>query len=113
MLFYISYSCGCGNNEEIISANNYNKAEKYAYNCAIEEYESYEGLHGIRSFSDILEDEFGIIAGEDENAEDYYCEAEEIYNEEVENTISYSVEPYNEKEHSWLLESQNGEAYEI
>lgn len=112
MLFYISYSCGCGNNEEIISANNYNKAEEYAYNCAIEEYESYEGLHGIRSMGDVLEDEFGV-SFTDDNADDYYEEALDIYNEEVENTISYSVEPYDEKEHSWLLESQNGEAYEI
>ena len=112
MLFYISYSCGCGNNEEIISANNYNEAEEYAYNCAIEEYKSYEGLHGIRSMGDVLENEFDV-SFTDDNADDYYEEALDIYNEEVENTISYSVESYDEKEHSWLLESQNGEAYEI
>ena len=112
MLFYISYSCGCGDNEEIISANNFNEAEQYAYTRAVEEYESYEGLHGIRSMGDILEDEFGVFFGDD-NADDFYEAAQDIYNEEVENIISYSVKPYNEKEYSWLLEFQNNKAYEI
>lgn len=113
MLFYIYYSCGCGNNEEIISASSRAEAEKYAYICAREDYESYEGLHGVRSFGEILEDEFGIIDGEDENAEDFYEEAEEIYNEEIENTISYGVKTYDEGEHGWLLKSQENEPYEI
>ena len=110
MLFYIYYSCNCGENEEVISAKNYNEAEEYAYNCAKEEYRSYEGYHGIRSFSDILEEEFGVKI---EDAEDFYDEADSIYNQEIEDTISYSVEDYDKEKHSWILESQNGKPYEI
>lgn len=111
MLYYINYSCGCGKNEEIISAKQIEDAVNYAYIHAIREYESYEGLHGVRSFIDILEEEFNISI-ENEEAEDYYEQAQEIYDEEVENTISYSVEEYDEEKHGWLLEEQ-GTAYEI
>lgn len=60
MLYYINYSCGCGENEEIISAKQIEDAINYAYINAIREYRSYEGLHGIRNFIDILEEEFNI-----------------------------------------------------
>lgn len=110
MLYYINYSCGCGENEEIISVKQKEDAVNYAYMHAIREYNSYEGSCGIRSFADILEEEFSISI-EDEEAEDYEL-AQEIYSEEVENTISYSVEEYDEEKHSWLLEEQ-GTAYEI
>jgi hypothetical protein len=59
------------------------EAEKTAYQLAIEEYESYEGLHGLRTTSDIME--------EDEVDED---EAEEIYNQEREDWLDYYVKPY-------------------
>lgn len=111
MLYYVSYSCGCGENCEIVSANSKEDVDNYVYQQAIEEYEFYEGLHGIRSFVDILEEEFNVSI-EDEEAEDYYEEAQEIYDEEVENTIFYLVEEYNEEKHGWLLEEQ-GMAYEI
>lgn len=111
MLYIINYGCGCGENNEVISASSLEVAEEYAYQRAIEEYESYEGLHGIRSFIDILEEEFNISV-EDEEAEDYYEQAQEIYDEEVENTISYSAEEYDEEKHGWLLEEQ-GTAYEL
>lgn len=60
MLYYINYSCGCGENEEIISAKQIEDAVNYVYINTIREYRSYEGLHGIRSFIDILEEEFNI-----------------------------------------------------
>lgn len=39
MLYYINYSCGCGDNEEIISANSRDSADIYA---ALKEGETYE-----------------------------------------------------------------------
>lgn len=108
MLYYINHSCGCGNNEEIILASSFEEVENYAYQQAVEGYESYEGLHGIRGISDIIAEEFI----EEEMTEEDYEEADEIYREEVENNISYSVEEYDEEKHGWLLEEQ-GMAYEI
>jgi len=63
-------------NEEIIEAKNQEEADRIAYELAIETYESYEGIHGIRNIDDIIEDE-------DVSTEEAY----EIYWEEVETTI--------------------------
>lgn len=56
-------------------------AEQAAYEAAVEEYESYEGYYGIRSWED-LADEEGL---------DYEDEINELYNEERENWIEYHV----------------------
>jgi hypothetical protein len=56
-------------------------AEDYAYEEACAIYESYEGLHGLRSVADIISEE-----GFSEE------EAEDAYNEEREGWISYYVE---------------------
>ena len=109
MLYYINYSCGCGENNEVVSASSLEVAEEYAYQRAIKEYESYEGLHGIRSYSDICAEDFV----EDEMTDEDYDEAEEIYREEKENTISYGVVPFdnNITEHTDALEEMG--VYEI
>lgn len=60
-------------------------AEDYAYQLAVQEYESYEWLHGLRTVQDIM-DEDGI---DDEG------DAEQIYNEEREGWLDYWVEPFN------------------
>ena len=57
------------------------EAEKLARQRAVEEYESYEGLHGIRDVESIME--------EDEVSEE---EVMEVYVEEVESWIDYRVE---------------------
>lgn len=98
MLYIINYSCGCGENSEVVSTSSLEVAKEYAYLRAIEEYESYEGTHGIRGFVDILKEEFNVSV-EDEKAEDYYERAQDIYNEEVESKISYSAEEYDEEIH--------------
>ena len=109
MLYYINYSCGCGENDEVVSASSLEVAEEYAYQRAIEEYESYEGLHGIRGISDIIAEDFI----EEEMTEEDYDEAEEIYQEEKENTISYGVIPFDDNitEHTDTLEEMG--VYEI
>lgn len=56
-------------------------AEQYSYEMACEEYDSYAGMHGLRSIADIME--------EDELSELY---AEEAYNEEREGWLDYYVE---------------------
>ena len=59
------------------------QAEKEAYYAAIEEYDSYEGLHGLRTVDDIMEED-GI--------EDY-DEAQQVYNDERESWLDYYVKP--------------------
>lgn len=55
-----------------------NEAWEYAYDYAVEIYESYAGYHGIRTVEDIME--------EDEVDE---SEAIEIYQEEIEDWVEY------------------------
>ena len=99
MKFYVEYGCGCGSdNYMIVEAKDLAAADKFAYNQAIEEYESYEGYHGILDKEQVCE-EFGI---EDINSE----EAEIAYQEERESWLSYSAEEYDEEndEHVSALE---------
>lgn len=53
-------------------------AYEYAYDCAVEIYESYVGYHGLRTVEDIMEEE-----------EVNESEAIEIYQEEMEGWIDY------------------------
>lgn len=96
MKFYIKYGLGGGfggaNWEEDRKGNrivhefkNKKDAERYAYQMAIEEYQSYEGLHGLRTIDDIIEEE-----GVD------FDEAESIYNDEMESWLDYGVEEVKE-----------------
>jgi hypothetical protein len=71
---------------EVIMADSLEEADKEAYQRAIQEYEQYEGMHGLRSVDDIMEED-----------EVDYDEAEEIYNEEREGWIDYSAEPYSKE----------------
>ena len=66
------------------------EAEKAAYEYAIEEYESMEGMHGLRSYEQILE-ELIYEYGEDDISS-LENEAEQIYNEEMESWLDYHVE---------------------
>jgi len=81
--YKITYGLGgsFGENEEIVEFPNADMALKEAYYLAIQEYESYEGLHGIRSLSNIMEDE--------DCSEE---EAQIIYEDEIESVIDYWVE---------------------
>lgn len=62
-------------------------AVNYAYECALEEYQSYEGYHGIVSYGDIWEnpEDYGLEEGYTEE------DVDEIYQEEVESWITYYV----------------------
>lgn len=67
-----------------------------AYRCAVEEYQSYEGMHGILSWADCKE------ALQDDFTEDDIDEDEEMvndyYTEEIEGWIDYFIEPADENE---------------
>lgn len=56
------------------------KASEYAWEMAIESYESYEGLHGLRTTEEIKVDE-----------EVEFEEALEMYEEERESWLDYYV----------------------
>lgn len=62
-------------------------ASDVAFESAIEEYESYEGYHGLRDVGDIMEEE-----GVDEQ------EAYDIYIEERESWLDYYAVPTDEDE---------------
>lgn len=63
-----------------------------AYEYAKEYYEGYEGMYGLRSVSDIMEDD-GVSEEE----------AEEIWMEEREGWLDYEATPYDEEKHKDLL----------
>jgi hypothetical protein len=66
---------------DILEFTDTDSAEAYAYEVACEIYESYEGLHGLRSVANIISEEgFSEV------------EAEDAYNEEREGWISYYAE---------------------
>jgi len=82
MLFkiYAGLSGGFGGAKyiETLEFESRDDAEQYAYDCAVECYESYEGSHGLRTFDEIMEEE--------DVEED---EAIDIYNEEMEDWLEY------------------------
>lgn len=63
----------------------------YAYQMAIEEYQSYEGFHGILDWDDVAEQE-ELDPEEDEEAINV------AYQEEVESWIEYYAVPFDEDE---------------
>lgn len=74
---------GCESNDwEEIEAENEERATDEAYTAACEEYDRYDGMHGLRSVSQIMEEE-------DVNESD----AEEIWTEERESWLDYEVRP--------------------
>lgn len=84
--FYIRYALagGFGGVEnadwEKIDCNNLEEAESTAYQAACDEYDNYEGLHGLRTVEQIME--------EDELSEE---EAEEEWREEREGWLDYEA----------------------
>ena len=94
--FKITYSCGCGENEEYITAIDYDEALHFAYESAIEDYHCYEGYHGVRTVDEIAEELFGNESDDefiiDNLTDDQIAEAEIAYEEEIESTIDYYAE---------------------
>lgn len=96
--FYkITFSCGCGESEDFITAENYDNAMHYAYESAVEDYQSYEGYHGIPDAYDIAEEMFekDYDSLSDEELEAAY----EEYLQTIESWIDYSAEEISAEEY--------------
>ena len=72
-----------------VEYDNKEEATKAAYEYAVEEYQSYEGYHGLTSYNDIKENPEDYGLDEDPEAEDI----DEVYIEEVESWIEYYAIP--------------------
>lgn len=95
----IHYSCGCGDNEDFIIAPTHEAALDVAYECAVSDYHSYEGCHGVLSEADVAEDMFGDLYGDceeefdlDSLTDEQWAEVAERYHDEIEMAIDYWVE---------------------
>ncbi len=114
MEFLGTYGCTAAGSEYnvAIKASCKLKALNWCYESAVEERESYEGLHGIRSFKQIAEDEGYNL---EEMSPDEGLEIDELYQEEIESDISYNIIPFDEsnKEHMRVLHEQEGEFWEV
>ena len=86
-LYYTSVGGGvvCEGPEEFSSKN---KAVNEAYRLAVEDYETFEGYHGIPDFYDIRDDKEGYGLEEDASEDDCW----EVYREQRENWLDYWVE---------------------
>ena len=71
--------------------NDEDSATDYAYQMAVEEYQSYEGYHGILDWCDVAEQE-ELDPEENEEAIDA------VYREEIESWIEYYAIPFDEDE---------------
>lgn len=73
---------------ETVEVANEEEASQIAYEYAVEEYESYEGLYGLVSYGDIVDnpEEYGL--DEDCQNEEYLWEA---YEEERSTWLNYYV----------------------
>ena len=71
-----------------ILAEDINEATNYAYECAREEYEMYEGNRRIKSWSDVAFD-LGFNPDETDMTVEEEEEVSQTYNEEVEDWICY------------------------
>lgn len=81
---------------EVIQADEEIEALAYAHQKACDLYEIYEGLHGLRTISQIMEEE--DIDDEDQ-ALDYYIEERDFW-------LTYIVEPYS-KEYEAKVENSS------
>ena len=97
--YKIGYGCGCGDNEDYIIAASEKEACDIAYEAAIEDYESFEGLHGIRGMAEIAEEDFELELDQLEYSTGDYIAIEEAYIEEREGQLNYWAEEITEKEY--------------
>ena len=102
--FRITYGCGCGDNEEYMEFNSQQEAYEYAYQSALDDYESFEGLHGIRGMREIAEEDFDLDLDElDYNTADW-VDVEAAYFDERESQISYGAEEISAEEYMENME---------
>ena len=95
--FKIGYGCGCGDNEDYIIAASEADAIAIANEYAENDYESFEGLHGIRGMAEIAEEDYDVDL--DEVGTLLYEEIERVYLDERESQLDYWAEEITEREY--------------
>lgn len=95
-LFIIGYGLGGGfggiNDYEVVNSPDLETASKDAYDRAVDEYESFEGMHGLETYESIKE----RLEEEGEPFDD--SDIDEIYNEELESWLEYTCFPWSKEE---------------
>ena len=113
MKFFGIYGCSAVDSiyNIAIEARDAESALKFCYDYAVEDRDSYEGFHGIKSWADIAEDE-GFTVGEMSQAETEYIDG--LYADSIESDIIYYVEPFdiNNEEHLKALKEQECEFWQ-
>ena len=76
---------------QTVEAENIDEACQAAHELAIEEYQSYEGYHGIMNWGDCYEDlvESGFIDEESMTEAEIHEYVDDMYQEEIESWIEY------------------------
>ena len=88
--FRIGYGCGCGDNEDYIIAHDQEEATDIAKARAMDEYEAYAGVHGIRDMCDIAMEDYDVSLDEVDDAT--YDDIEQDYIDERESQLEYRAE---------------------
>ena len=76
-------SFGGANYKFTVEANSLEEAMDIAYQEAVEEYQQYEGLHGLKTWIDCAEELGADIEEEDSD------DVDDLYNSEIESWIDY------------------------
>lgn len=113
MKFFGTYGCSATNSiyNIAIEARDAQSALKFCYDSAVEDRDSYEGLHRVETWGEIAENE-GFIIGEMSQAEENYID--DLYADSIEGDITYSIEPFdiNNEEHLEVLKEQECEFWQ-
>ena len=100
---------GCSINAEYYPVmGKLKEVENWAWLTAVEEFDSYAGLHGLMDFNDFCNDMGYDIDFDEDKAQEDFCEYRE-------NELIYSVKPFDEtnEEHLDCLEWNGGEFIEV
>ena len=100
---------GCSINAEYYPViGDLKEVENWAYQTALEEFDSYAGLHGLMDFEEYCGDMFYAIDFDEEGAWEDFCDYRE-------GELIYHVEPFDgtNEEHLDWLEWNKGEFIEV
>lgn len=110
MKFFGTYGCEATNSiyNIAIEARDEQSALKFCYDSAVEDRDSYEGLHGVETWGEIAKNEGFTIDAMSSGEESYI---DDLYAEAIENDIIYDVVPFdiNNEEHLKTLKEQECE----
>lgn len=100
---------GCSINAEYYPViGKFKEVENWAWLTAVEEFDSYAGLHGLMDFNDFCNDMGYDIDFDEDKAWEDFCDYRE-------GELIYSVKPFDEtnEEHLDCLEWNGGEFIEV